>query len=89
MLVKNINLSKLLRTGLNARKTFSVVDDEDEDTQIFVAQQQIDYEKERRFLRDGTLTLLIKQRKRRHYVKPKRKQGKDMTKSRKEIKCFS
>ena len=53
MLVKNKILNRVWRNCLNSIKTFSTDKHDEEDTHIFVSQQQIDYEKERRFLRDG------------------------------------
>ncbi len=52
MLLKNLRGVKNYFPNLTKRQ-FSVQDDDNEDEKIFVSQQQIDYEKERRFLRDG------------------------------------
>jgi hypothetical protein len=54
MLLKNLRGVKKYIPNLTKRQ-FSV-QDENEDEKIFVSQQQIDYEKERRFLRDGTIS---------------------------------
>jgi hypothetical protein len=59
MLKRNVNLlkSSILRACLT-RRNFSVLEDEDEqEEKIFISQKQVDYEKERRFLRDGKSAL--------------------------------
>lgn len=50
MLLKKVMLTNCKKSHLI--KTFATLE-EDEDEKIFVSQQQVDYEKERRFLRDG------------------------------------
>ena len=60
MLVRNFNLKKLCQNRVvQVFKSFSTQDDNNEEEKIFVAQQQIDYEKERRFLRDGKISLYL------------------------------
>lgn len=56
MLLKNLRGVKKFIPNLYKRQFSSQDDDNDED-KIFVSQQQIDYEKERRFLRDGKTLL--------------------------------
>lgn len=59
MLIKKIVSQQKIRYFLlkSSGRNFSVhLEEEDEkEEKIFISQKQIDYEKERRFLRDGTI----------------------------------